>query len=74
MTQNQLTDIFGIEKHGLDHWTLGLFFGKCFGPIFWTNFFGLCFGPLLSYACALRVDLCTISCFTFPFVFTVNYY
>ena len=70
MTQNQLTDIFGIEKYGLDHWTLGLFFGKFFGLIF----FGLFFGPLLSYACALRVDLCTISCFTFPFVFTVNYY
>ena len=70
MTQNQLTDIFGIEKHGLDHWTLGLFFGQFFGPIFLDYFFG----PLLSYACALRVVLCTINCFTFPFVFTVNYY
>ena len=42
MTQNQLTDIFGIEKHGLDHWTLGLFFGKFFGPIFLDNFLVHC--------------------------------
>lgn len=46
MTQNQLTDIFGIEKHGLDHWTLGLFFGlffgEFFGPIFLDYFLVHC--------------------------------
>ena len=30
--------------------------------------------PLLSYACAFRVDMCTISCFTFPFVYTLCNY
>ena len=30
--------------------------------------------PLLSYACAFWVDLCTISCFKFPFVCTVCNY
>ena len=30
--------------------------------------------PLLSYACAFWVNLCTISCFKFPFVYTVCNY
>ena len=42
MTQNQLTDIFGIEKHGLDHWTLENVLDQFFGPIFLDYFLVHC--------------------------------